>query len=482
MFGILRDARHGFRLLRKAPGFSALAVLVLSLGIGANTAIFSLVNAFLLRPLSGTDAGVLYGLFSRDLNKPDGWRAFSWPNYKDIRDGNDVFASLLAHNLTMIGVREGDTTRRAMAGLVSANYFQALGVRIASGRPFLAAEEEAGSDVPVAIVSDGYARRRGLRLGESVSVNGRALTVVGIAPAGFTGTTALLSPEVWLPLGLYDTTMMDMERAAGHLSDRSHHTLMLVGRLRPGVTPQAAEERLATLSTGLQQAYPGENKDQVLELSPVARMAISTHPTDDSVLRAPAVLLLAMAGVVLLIACLNLANMLLARGEARRKEIAIRLAIGGGRARVLRQLLTEALLLSLLGGVMGLLLSRWGTAALMATITPFLPIEILFDGRPDVRVLGATLAFCVTSTLFFALGPALRLTGRDPLEDLKEHAGEARGAASRRFLSPRNLLVTAQVALSLVLVTAAGLFIQGARRAAESDPGFPLDGGLVLEL
>ena len=273
---------------------------------------------------------MLYGLYSRDENKVDDWRAFSWPNYVDIRDGNDVFASLLAHNLTMAGVREGDTTRRVMAGLVSANYFEALGVRIREGRAFLAAEAEAGADVPVAIVSHGYARRRGLGLGQSVTVNGRAMTIVGITPQGFTGTTALFSPEVWLPLGLYETTMMDVERrGSGRLRDRDHHKLMLVGRLRAGVTPQAAEERLAALSKGLEQAYPAENKDQALKIKPLPRMSVNTSPSDDGHLRAPSVLLLAMAGVVLLIACLNLANMLLARGETRRKEIAIRLAIGG---------------------------------------------------------------------------------------------------------------------------------------------------------
>ena len=276
---------------------------------------------------------------------------------------------------------------------------------------------------------------------------------------------------------------MDMDRrGSGQLRDRAHHPLMLAGRLRAGITPRAAEERLAALSSGLQQAYPAENKNQVLKIKLLPRLSVNTSPSDDGHLRAPAVLLLAMAGVVLLIACLNLANMLLARGETRRKEIAIRLAIGASRGRVLRQLLTEALLLALLGGLAGLALAHGATAALMSSVAPLLPIEILLDFRPDVRVLGATLAFCVLSTIFFALGPALRLTRRDPLADLKEQAGETRGAQGRRLLSPRNLLVTAQVALSLVLVTAAGLFIQGARRAAEADPGFSLDGGVVLEM
>lgn len=486
MTSLVQDVRYALRLLRKSPGFTAVAVLVLALGIGANAAMFSLVNAFLLRPLSGSEDGVLYGVYSHDRTKPDDWRAFSYPNYRDIRDGNEVFASLLAHNLTMVGIREGGETRRAMAGLVSANYFKAMGVRVTLGRAFLPEEEAPGSDVPVAIVSHGYWQRAGADphlLGKTVNVNGREITIVGITPAGFTGTTALVSPELWLPLGLYEATMMQLEKkSSGHLADRSNHTLMLVGRLKPGMTATLAEDRLATLAKGLEQAYPGENKDQALTLHPVARMSVTTQPGDDAELRAPAVLLLAMAGVVLLIACLNLANMLLARGEARRKEIAIRIAIGSGRGRILRQLLTEALVLSAMGGAGGLLLAVWATGALMRTIGPYMPIELVFDSRPDVRVLAVTFTLCVLSAVVAALGPGLRLTRRDPVEDLKEQAGEARGVSGRRLISPRNLMVTAQVALSLVLVTAAGLFIRGAARAGEADPGFRLDGEVVVEL
>ncbi len=483
MSQFLRDVRHSLRLLRKAPGFTAVAILVLALGIGANTAIFGLVNAFLLRPLAGSDDGVLYGLYSRDRTKADAWRSFSYPNYRDIREGSDVFGALLAHTFTLVGIREGEATRRAMGALVSENYFRALGVRIVEGRGFLPAEEEPGSEAPVAVLSHGYAQRRGLRTGDTVVVNTRALTVVGITPQGFSGTMSLASPELWMPLGLYEGMTRDTDKfGGGRLADRGHSALMLAGRLRPGITPKAAEERLAALAQGLERSFPAENKDQVFGLHAMARMGVGNKPTDDGWIVAPAVLLPAMAAVVLLVACLNLANMFLARGEARRKEIAIRLAIGGGRGRIVRQLLTEALVLAVLGGTAGLLVARWASASLMATVVPLLPIELVYDSAPDARVLGATLAFCLVSTLLFALGPALRLVRREPALDLKEHAGEGRGAASRRRLSPRNVLVIAQLALSLVLVTAAGLFIQGARRAAETDPGFSLDGGVVAEL
>ena len=161
MTSLVQDVRYALRLLRKSPGFTTVAVLVLAIGIGANAAMFTLVNAFLFRPISGSEDGVLYGVYSHDRAKPDDWRAFSYPNYRDIRDGNEVFASLLAHNLTMVGIREGGETRRAMAGLVSANYFKAMGVRVSEGRAFLPEEEAPGSDVPVAIVSHGYWQRAG---------------------------------------------------------------------------------------------------------------------------------------------------------------------------------------------------------------------------------------------------------------------------------------------------------------------------------
>lgn len=292
----LRDVRHALRLLRKAPGFTAVAVLVLALGIGANTATFGLVNAFLLRPLPGSDDGVLYGLYSRDRNKSDAWRLFSYPNYRDIRDGNQVFGSLRAHSLTLVGIREGDTTRRTLAALVSESYFRALGVRIAEGRAFLPVEEEPGSDVPVAIVSHGYAQRRGLGVGQTVTVNTRALTVVGITPRGFSGTMSLVSPGVWLPLGLYEGMTRDSQKGgSGRLADRGHHALMLAGRLHPGVTPKGAEEHLAALAESLGQSFPGENKDQVFGLHEMARMGVGSRPTDDSWLTAPAALLPAMA-------------------------------------------------------------------------------------------------------------------------------------------------------------------------------------------
>ena len=349
----LQDLRFGARTLIKTPGFTVVAVLVLALGIGANSAMFSLVNAILLRPLAGK-ADELVGLYSHDRTRPkSSYRGFAYANYADIRDGNDVFESLLAHTFAMVGVPNGDTTRQTFIEVVSSNYFDALGAPLAAGRSFTREEEQPSARIPVAIVR----HERAELLGRTIKVNAIDFTVVGVAPRNFTGTMALISPELWLPLGMFDVVVNDIFKKTGSgLADRSNLALVLAGRLKPGVTLAAADARLDALSRQLERAYPAENKEQVLTVSPLPRLSTSTSPSTDSGPAAMSALLMGLSGVVLLIASLNIANMLLARGSARRKEIAIRLAVGGGRGRIVRQLLTEGLLLALAGAAGGLLL------------------------------------------------------------------------------------------------------------------------------
>ncbi len=485
MQSFLQDLGFGVRLLRKTPGFTAIAILVLALGIGANASIFGLVNACLLRPLSGAQSGTLYGLFARGAHADD-WREFSYPGYREIRERAPVFASLAAHALTLVGVRQGDETRKVMGSLVSSNYFDALGAPVLRGRGFSPGEERDPA-AEVAVVSDAWAEAHGgvaEQLGASIVVNSRTLTIVGVTAPGFTGTTALVSPDVWMPLGLYDAMIGDMERRGvpRRLEDRANQALMLFGRLGPGISRASATARLDVLAADLRRASPSDSPDEALVLHELPRLVMSSAPQTDGVLAAPFAMLLAMAGIVLLVACLNLANMLLARGEARRKEIAVRLAIGGGRGRILRQLLTEALLLALAGGAAGVALAWGAQRALVSSIAPLLPFTMAYDARPDTRVLLATLAVCVLSTVLAALGPALRVTGGDVLPDLQQTAGVPRSRGRRGAWSPRHLLVVGQIALSLVLVSSALLFIQGARQAAATEPGFALAGGVVAEL
>ena len=486
MSAMLRDLRHGIRMLLSKPGFTATAVSVLALGIGANTAMFSLVNAFLLKPLLIQKPEQLVGCYSRNSHKPDEYRAFSYPNYVDLRDANAVFSSLAAHNPAMVGVSEGDTTRRTMADTVSSNYFATFGVPLFRGRVFTAAEERPGSGIEVGIVSYNFWKKTGSDpnlIGKTVRINSRILTVVGITAEGFTGNTALFAPEFFLPLGLHDALSNDFEGVGRRLASRDNHALILVGRLRPGMNEKSADAQLAAVASRLERAYPGENKDQTFIVRPLSRMSISTNPTNDSELLVPAVLLVSMASVVLLIASLNVANMMLALGAARRREIAIRLALGAARMMILRQLFTEGLVLALAGGAVGLVLAYWSTTALVQSLAHMAPIDFVYTAVPDLRVLAATMGFCLFSTLLFGLAPAWNLSKPNVVSGLKdgEHEDVATGKR-RRLFSRRNMLVMSQVSLSLVLLTSAGLFIRSAERAANVEPGFRLDNGILVEM
>jgi putative ABC transport system permease protein len=482
---LIQDLHHGLRAFLKTPGFSVVAVLVLALGIGANSAMFTLVNAMLFRPLAGR-AGELVGLFSHDRTKPDSYRGFSYPNYIDIRERNTVFAGLMAHLFAMVGVPEGDTTRRAFAELVSSNYFATLAVPLAAGREFNAAEERPGANIPVVIVNYERWRDAGFSpdfVGRTVRINARDFTVVGVAPRGFTGTMALIAPEFWLPLGTFDTVVNDIFKNTGAgLGDRTNHALVLAGRLKGGVTVETASPALDTLGRQLAAAYPAENKDQALTVNPLPRMSTSTEPQSDTAIAAATALLMGMSAVVLLIACLNIANMLLARGAARRREIAVRLALGGRPSRIVRQLLTESLLLAVAGGFVGLVFSYWSMKLLVATLVPLLPVSLEFTPRPDAVVLAVTMGFAVLSTLTFGLGPAVKLSRSDVVSDLKNLDAMAGRAGRRRWFGARNLLVVGQIALSLALLVTGGLFARGAMTAAAADPGFRYERILLASL
>jgi len=471
---LLQDLRFGIRTLLKAPGFTVVAVAVLALGIGANTAMFTLVNAMLFRPLAG-QADEMVGLYSHDRTRADSYRAFSYSNFADIRDRNDVFAGVMAHTFSMVGVPAGDTTRQTFVEVVSSNYFDTLGVRLAAGRPFSPEEERPGARLPVAIVP----QDRAALLGQTIEVNSMAFTVVGVAPRGFTGTMALFSPEMWLPLGMFDIVVTDVFKTQGStLADRANTPLIVAGRLKPGVTLDAAAARLDTLSRQMEQAYPAENKDQLLTISPLARLSTSTSPQSDTGAGIGAAFLMGLASVVMLIACLNIANMLLARGASRRREIAIRLAVGSSRSRIVAQLLTEGLLLALSGAAAGLLLAYWATAALAQSLAGVLPLSIEFDAKPDFVVMAVTTVFAMLATLMFGIGPALKMSRVDLVSDLKDQAVDRSALLGRRFSAP-NVLVVGQIALSLMLLSAGGLFVRGALKAAVANPGFSFDRQLL---
>ena len=300
----------------------------------------------------------------------------------------------------------------------------------------------------------------------------------------------LVSPDLWVPTGVYDTISNDFVRDGlpATMADRRHHTLVLIARLQPGATIASVAPGLEAAGVALERAFPGENTDQALIMAPLARMSVSTRPQTDSELGVLAMLLFSMSGLVLLVASLNLANMLLARGGSRRKEFAIRLALGGSRLRVVRQLLTESVALSLVGGVLATFVAWWATRLVGTSLASRLPVTIQLDPTPDARVLIATVLFCLASAVLFGLGPAWRQARTDVLPELKEQAGEIRGRRSAagllaRFRLPtRDLLVMGQLALSLVTLTAAGLFVRAALESATADPGFTLDRGIVANV
>jgi predicted permease len=476
MNGFRQDLRHGLRLFARTPGFTVTAVLVLAVGIGINTAVFTATNALLLAPLGGPAPGALAGIFARDARPGGTYRPFSGSDYRELAAAaktSPAVASLMAYEMATVGITEDRATRKTYACVASSSYFDTLGVTLAAGRGFLPAEESSSAQ-PAAVVSRAYWERNGRDavLGRAVVVNNRAFTIVGVVPEGFSGTTALLSPELWLPLG---AAPLLQPRDASPGSGRAH-SLMVVARLRPGLSPDAAGPLVAPLAARLREASPMENEKLEISAGPLSRFSMGAGPRDDAEVAGVLFFLMGMASVVLLIACLNLANMLLARGGARSREVAVRLAVGGSRARIVRQLLTESMLLSSAGAAAGLAMSFAVTALLFRALSAVLPLPVVFDATPDLRTLAAAAAFATLATLAFGLGPALRMTGGDIVPPLKDQGAPA---ARWRGLPVRNLLAVAQLALCLALLTAAGLFVQGAFRAGNADPGFPLDRGVV---
>jgi predicted permease len=482
---MIRDLKFGFRQLSKAPAFAIAAVTVLALGIGVNTAVFTLVNTLFFAPPAYSKPHEMVQLFSQDKKDPKKFRGFSYPTYLDIREHNTVFTDVMSFNLTLVGIGQKGDTRRAFSGIVTSNYFSVLGVQLARGRAFLPEEEIPGHNTPVAIASYGYWQKHGLDpnvLGSEVFINGRAFTIVGITPKGFVGTMQILSPEVWLPMSVYDQVANDLtSQNRTTIDDRKGTQLRIMGRLKPGLTAAAAKPELAGLATNLEKAYPVEQKDQTFMAERVSRLTVSNTPGSGSKIMVIAPLLLGTAVVVLLVACLNLANMLLARGAARRKEIAIRLALGGTRWRIVRQLLTEGFVLAVLGGMGGLVLGLWSSDLLVGSMRKLMPLDIVWSSAPSPAILAATFGFCLLGALMFALGPALKISRSALVTDLKEHAGEDVVRRRWKFL-PRHPLVVAQIAFSLALITAAALFIRGAHKAASVDTGLRPGASYILEV
>ena len=479
----VQDTRFALRILRHSPGFALTAVVTLALGIGVNSGMFSLVNSLLLRPLYERPDEVV-GVTSQSTTPEGESRGVSYPNYLDLREGTtDIFANLAASSTFFVGLDVGEGPRRTLASEVTANYFQTFGASLALGRPFTTEEERPGADIPVAIVSHSLWQQHGAdpsTIGRSVQVNGAPFTVVGVAAEGFTGTS-IPGPGVWLPLGAHDLFNRDATPAGRVFGARDAHELSVVGRLRAGTSVESVAPALTTVARRLEQAFPAVNTGYTLEMSKPSRLLFMPGPGSGGVFAGLALALMVMPAIVLLVACLNLVDLLLARGQTRRQEMAIRSSLGGRRGRLTRQLVTEGLILALAGGAVGLLLSMWATNALLTSLRPVIPVALsLPEFDVDWRVLVGTVGFSLAATLVFGAWPAWKLTGRAVATDLTRHVRDDGGRRSGGRIG--NALVIGQVALSVLLLASGGLFLMSALSAATADPGFRLDGGLLVEV
>jgi len=487
MGALWQDIRYGFRMLRKTPGFTAIALITLAIGIGANTIMFSMVNAVLLRPVNVKDPDRLVGCFAR--SKGNSYGEFSYSDYLDARDNNAAFSHLMGYSLQLAVLEQGAITKRGLAAFVSANYFSTLGVAPIRGRVFLAEEERPGAE-PVVVLSHRAWMRQGSdpdAVGKEVHINATPFRVVGVAPEGFTGV-ALAGPDFWMPLGVYDLLNTPTASEAAELSlDQRYPSLMLVGRLRPGVSTAAAQAHLESLATQLAEHAPERWKDRTFHLDRLPRANMYPGPDDRRFLLPYGLFLMGVSAVVLLIACLNLASMYLVRGASRHREIAIRMAAGGSRLRIIRQLLVESLLLAMLGGFLGLGLAHAGAEIMNASIpmimASFFEATLGLRVGLDLRVLLATLGFCGLATVLSGLRPALRLSRRPVFSDLgKSHGTAVRPIGGSRRLMPAGFSAACQMALSVVLVMAAGLFVHSALKAGRVNPGYSLEGKLVVQI
>src|SRR5216110_1828769 len=489
----MNDFRFALRQLRKSPGFTCLAIMTLALGIGVNSAIFALVNGVVLRPMVPLRPTEVVNIFTARQNTNHDYRQFSHTEYRDLREnGGDLFTDLAALEFAVAGIGRDHDMRRSFAFLTSENFFSLMGVKPFRGRFYTADEARPNANVPVVVASYGFWKRMGGRndfVGSTLQINGQPYNVIGISPEGFSGASALIAPDIWLPLGVRSQlgSTLDDSESMRDLNSPKIYALNLVGRMRPGVTIESAKSRLPVISQRFNSMQvDGAEFQREVQVHAPSRFDLSTSPPDSEPITLIATLLMAMAGAVLLIACLNLANMLLARGTTRAKEIALRLALGASRWRIVRQLLAEGLLLAICGGGVGLILSIWCNNLLLHSLARLLNnvnFSFIVDLTPNFAVLAVTFLFCLLATALFSLGPALKATKSDLVNDLKQQVGEpARMGRFSRFFAPRHISVMAQIALSLMLLFAAGLFFRGAMKAAGLNPGFVAAGDLVTEM
>ena len=484
----LKDLRYGVRLLFKSPGVTLVAIFSLALGIGANTAIFSLVDKTLLRALPVEEPERLVTL-ARYFKQNDAFDSyFSYPAFAEYRERNRVFEELACYSHMPLSLSDGNESQRIEGMIVSGNYFKALRVSPAPGRGFLPEEDQTPGAHPVAVLSHGlWQRRFGADpkvVGRTINLNGHAFTVVGVAPPEFTGTRRGFEPDIYVPMMMLAEMIPSQGRG---LADSDTKWLLVFGRLNHGVTGEQAETEIDMLGVNREKSE-NEALARAQNITPNTNSVWPRYVLEDGSqghtslvtdLRFPLKMLMAIVALVLLIACANVANLLLARAGARQKEIAIRLALGSGRGRLIRQLLTESALLSVCGGAVGLMLAEAINQMLVFFTPPNNNVSLSLDGNLDARVLAFTLILSVLTGLVSGLAPALGASRPNLITAMKD---ETLAVGNIRRLSLRNLLVVAQVALSFVVLVGAGLCIRSLQKQQAIDAGFESSRVLLMSL
>ncbi|HEV2688535.1 MAG TPA: ABC transporter permease, partial [Bryobacteraceae bacterium] len=471
---LLKEFRQAFRLLLKNPGFTAIAALSLALGIGANSAIFSLADALMLRPLPVPAPSEVVTVSTDTPHNP--FESVSYPDYRDLREKTQSFSGLAAYQYATVGfaATKASLPQMRLGLLVSDNFFRVMEIQPSLGRAFSADEGTASGRDAIAVLSHDFWQHDlsgdPQVVGRTIRLNGIDFAVIGVAPEGFTGMEPVVRPALYVPL-----TMMHRLSPTGPdpLDQRGIRAFQVKGRLKSGVSRQQAQAELGGIGKGLEQSYPETNRNRNVAVRTDLQARIQQSPPD-AILVA---MLMALSGLVLLIACANIANLLLARSRARAREIAIRLAIGAGRLRLIRQLLIESVMLALLGGALGVGFA-YGGIRFLQTIPLPTDLPIILNVVLDQRVLMFSFFAALASALVFGLAPAWQAVKADLIPALKS-AGLTASARSRTI--GRNALVVSQLVLAMVLLVAAGMLFDGFRKVLVVNPGFRTDHIMMVE-